>query len=68
MKLQIELEPLAINLLMEIGELENSDPEVHLRSVINGYIYDRLFEEGNSLEQPESAIYFNKAKELFKSW
>lgn len=68
MIVQIDLEPIAVNFLSEIGELEKSEPEKVLQVLINGFIYDRLFEEGNYLEKPESEIYFNKAKEFFDSW
>jgi len=60
MKLQIELElkPIAINLLMEIGELEESEPEKVLQTLIIGFIHDRLIEEGNYLEKPRIRCQF----------
>jgi hypothetical protein len=68
MKLQIELEPMVLNLLMDIGKLEGRDPEQVLQTEINGYVHDRLMEEGNNCDPEESQVWFDKAAKLFNSW
>jgi len=68
MKLQIELEPMVLNLLMDIGKIEKRDPELILQSEINGFVHDRLMEEANNSEPDEASILQDKASKLFNSW
>ena len=68
MKLQIELDPMVLNLLMDIGKLENKDPENILQAEINGYVHDRLIEEANNCEPEQSQRWLDKASKLFNSW
>ncbi len=68
MKLQIELEPMVLSLLVDIGKIEMRDPENILQAEINGYVHDRLMEEANHCEPEQSQIWLDKANKLFNSW
>lgn len=68
MKLQIELEPMVLNLLMDIGKIEKRNPELILQAEINGFVHDRLMEEANISEPDKAKVLLDKASKLFNSW
>ncbi len=68
MYIQVELDPMAIGLLVDIGKFENRDPELVLQSEINGFIFDRIKEEAGHSEPDEARDLHDKAQKFFDSW
>ncbi len=68
MKIEIELEPMAVELLSDIGKFENRDYESVLQSEINGFIFDRIKEEAGHSEPDEARDLHDKAQKFFDSW